>query len=59
MPVKLEAGKSMGFMVSYCDSDSTAGREHFMGDVLIEPVDGDRNRGYIDAGVFGSIQLVK
>lgn len=59
MPVKLETGKSIGFMVSYCDSDSTAGREHFMGDVLIEPVDGDRNRGYIDAGVFGTIQLVE
>ena len=46
-------------MVSYCDSDRTAGREHFMGNVLIEPVNGDRVRGYIDAGVFGTIQLVE
>ncbi|MEM1412690.1 MAG: hypothetical protein AAGH19_10070, partial [Pseudomonadota bacterium] len=44
--------------LGYCDADSPAGREHFVGDVDIEPVDGDRNRGYIDADVFATIHLV-
>ena len=33
-------------------------REHFIGDVDVEPVNGDRNRGYIDASVFGTIHLL-
>lgn len=57
-PVTLEAGKVMGFMLGYCDADSAGGREHFIGDVAIEPVDGDRNRGYIDASVFAPIKLL-
>jgi hypothetical protein len=56
--VKLQAGKRLGFMLSYCDSDSPNGREHFIGDVDISPVNGDKNRGYIDAGVFGVLELV-
>ena len=58
----LEAGKVMGFMLAYCDSDGKnedGGREHFMGDVEIEPVNGDRNLGYINASVFGQITLVE
>ncbi len=58
-PRTLEAGKVMGFMLAYCDADSPAGREHFYGDVVVEPVEGDRNRGYIDAGVFARITLVE
>lgn len=58
-PVTLHAGKNLGFMLAYCDADSPAGREHFLGDVAVEPVDGDRNRGYIDASVFGTITLVE
>ena len=58
-PVKLTAGKTLGFMVAYCDADGTDGRQHFVGDVEITPVDGDRNRGYIDASVFGRITLVE
>lgn len=60
-PVPLQSGRVMGFMLAYCDSDGMTkgrGREHFMGDVDIEPVNGDRNLGYIDAGVFGQITLV-
>lgn len=56
--VNLHAGKTIGFMVAYGDADTAAGREHFMGDVEIEPVNGDRNRGYIDAGVFARITLI-
>lgn len=60
--VPLKAGMTIGFMVAYCDSDGkieSGGREHFIGDVEIEPVNGDRNLGYIDASVFGRITLVK
>ena len=57
-PVKLEEGKSLGFMVAYCDSDGREGREHFIGSHAIEPVNGDRNRGYIDADVFDTLRLV-
>ncbi len=53
----LAAGKIMGLMVAYCDADGPEGREHFMTDVKIAPVNGDRNRGYIDADVFGRITL--
>lgn len=59
--LSLKAGEVMGFMLAYCDSDGTTeggGREHFMGDVDIEPVNGDRNLGYINASVFGRITLV-
>lgn len=56
-PRRLKAGEVLGFMVAYCDSDSPEGREHFFGDVAIEPVNGDRNLGYIDASVFGTLRL--
>jgi len=58
--VVLEAGRNLGFMLAYCDSDGKSeggGREHFMGNVEITPVNGDRNLGYIDASVFGQITL--
>jgi len=60
--VLLKTGMTMGFMLAYCDSDGqieSGGREHFMGDVDIQPVNGDRNLGYIDASVFGNITLVE
>jgi len=58
-PVTLKAGKELGFMVAYCDSDGPDGRQHFIGSHEIAPVDGDRNRGYIDAGVFDTLELIK
>lgn len=61
-PVSLQPGQTMGFMLAYCDSDGMIeghGREHFMGNIEIEPVNGDRNLGYIDASVFGHITLVE
>lgn len=57
--VELSQGKKLGFMMAYCDSDNPKGREHFMGDMDIAPVKGDKNRGFIDAGVFGGLELVK
>ncbi|MEO0575959.1 MAG: sugar-binding protein [Pseudomonadota bacterium] len=58
-PVQLDHGHTLGFMLSYCDADDATGRQHFIGDVDIAAVDGDRNRGYIDASVFRKITLQK
>ncbi len=57
-PVRLKAGKKIGFMLAYCDADADKGREHFMGSHAIMPVNGDKNLGYITADVFGEIILV-
>lgn len=56
--VTLSADKEMGFMVAYCDNDGSETREHFMGSHTIEPIAGDRNRGYIDADTFGRLRLI-
>jgi len=57
--VTLKAGKKLGFMLAYGDADGTDGRQHFIGDVEIEALNGDKNRGYIDASVFGEIILLE
>ncbi len=54
-PVKLTTGKKIGFALAYCDNDSSVERENFIGSI---PVEGeDKNRGWIDAGIFGTILL--
>jgi hypothetical protein len=58
-PVTLVEGKEMGFLVAYCDSDGTDGRQHFIGSFDIPAINGNKNRGYIDASVFDSLKLVK
>ncbi|GIU51599.1 CBM9 family sugar-binding protein [Shewanella sp. KT0246] len=58
-PVKLSAGKVMGFMLAYCDNDGSKQRENFIGSHPIKAVDGDMNRGYKNADVFGKIKLIK
>jgi len=58
-PVMLKKGKTLGFMVAYCDNDGGATRDHFIGTEEIQPVNGDKNRGWIDAGVFGRLVLGK
>ena len=56
-PVALTAGKIMGFMLAYCDNDGSELREHFVGS---EFAAGDRkDRGWIDAGLFGKLELVE
>jgi hypothetical protein len=56
-PVALRAGKVMGLMVAYCDNDGSDIREHFMGS---EFAAGDhKDRGWIDAGLFGTLELVE
>ncbi len=51
----LRKGKKMGFALAYCDNDRSPERENFIGSV---PVEGpDKNRGWIDAGIFGLLTL--
>lgn len=57
--ITLQPEQKIGFMLAYCDNDGSETREHFMGSHKIEPVNGDTNRGWIDANVFGSISLKK
>ena len=54
-PVKLSAGKVLGLMVAYCDNDASELRENFIGS---EEVDDPKDRGWIDAGIFGALVLV-
>ncbi len=56
-PVKLTAGKVMGLMVAYCDNDGSELRENFIGSELV--AEGPKDRGWIDAGLFGSLVLVE
>jgi len=46
-------------MIAYCDADDPDnGREAFITSHDIDPVDGDRNRAYLDASVFGELVLL-
>ncbi|MBT8103421.1 MAG: CBM9 family sugar-binding protein, partial [Gammaproteobacteria bacterium] len=54
-PVTLSAGKVMGLMVAYCDNDGSELRENFIGSELV--AEGPKDRGWIDAGLFGSLVL--
>jgi len=54
-PVKLVANKKMGFALAYCDNDHSPERENFMGSSVVKGE--DKNRGWIDAGVFSELVL--
>lgn len=56
-PVELSAGKIMGLMVAYCDNDGSEFRENFIGSESV-PF-GPKDRGYIDAALFGALILVE
>jgi hypothetical protein len=55
-PVTLHAGKVMGLMLAYCDNDGSELRENFVGSESVPS--GPKDRGWIDAGLFGTLQLV-
>ena len=55
-PVKLYAGKIMGLMLAYCDNDGSELRENFVGSESVPT--GPKDRGWIDAGLFGELHLV-
>lgn len=54
-PVKLSAEKKIGFAIAYCDNDGSKERENFIGSIAVEG--DDKNRGWIDANIFGTIKL--
>jgi len=58
-PVRLTSGKTLGFMLAYCDNDGSKQREHFVGSTPITPVNGDKNLGYKTANVFDRLILKK
>ena len=54
-PVSLERGKVLCLMVAYCDNDGSEIRENFIGSESV-PF-GPKDRGWIDAGLFGQVVL--
>ena len=56
-PTTLTTGKVMGLMVAYCDNDGSELRENFIGSESVPT--GAKDRGYIDAGLFGSLVLTE
>ncbi len=56
-PLKLFAGKLMGFSACYIDNDGSPQRESMMGSV--NTAGHKNNQGYLDASVFGSLRLVE
>ncbi len=55
--VTLTTNKIMGFMLAYCDNDSSDERESFIGSTVITPINGDKNLGYITSDVFDTLIL--
>lgn len=55
----LQAEKTIGIMVAYCDADDLNGRQNFMTSYDIKAVDGSKNRAYIDASVFEQARLIE
>lgn len=53
----LSSGIKIGFALAYCDNDKSKERENFIGSVAVPGE--DKNRGWIDAGIFGTIQLTE
>ncbi|XQW86775.1 sugar-binding protein [Thalassotalea piscium] len=58
-PQKLVSGKTIGFMLAYCDNDGSKEREHFIGSTKIKAVNGDKNLGYKTADIFDKYVLMK
>ena len=56
-PETLTAGKNIGFALAYCDNDNSDHRENFIGSIFVPGQ--DKDRGWIDAGIFGTLVLMK
>ena len=53
--VTLNSNKKVGFAIAYCDNDTSEHRENFIGSVEVQGP--DKDRGWKDAGIFGTIEL--
>lgn len=56
LPVVLKNNKKIGFALAYCDNDTSENRENFIGSIAVEG--DDKNRGWIDANIFGTLILI-
>jgi hypothetical protein len=56
-PVALSANKKMGLMIAYNDNDGSELRENFVGSESV--ISGPKDRGWIDAGLFGALILAE
>ncbi|MFX0558190.1 sugar-binding protein [Maribacter sp. CXY002] len=56
-PVMLKAEKKIGFALAYCDNDESTERENFIGSVFVPGE--DKNQGWINADIFGTLLLKK
>lgn len=54
-PRELASLDKIGFAIAYCDNDTSKLREAFIGSEVVEGE--DKNRGWIDAGIFRSCVL--
>ena len=57
VPVSLNSGKVLGLMLAYCDNDGSELRENFIGSESVPQ--GPKDRGWIDAGLFGALELIE
>ena len=55
-PIRLKRNKNIGFALAYCDNDNSDNRENFIGSIAVEG--DDKNRGWIDANIFGTLLLI-
>lgn len=53
--ITLSSGNKVGFAIAYCDNDTSDHRENFIGSVEVEGP--DKDRGWKDAGIFGTLIL--
>ncbi len=54
-PQSLKKNKKVGFALAYCDNDGSKERENFIGSVFVPGE--DKNQGWIDADIFGTLIL--
>lgn len=52
-PLTIKPGRPIGFALAYCDNDGSPERENFFGSEVVAGA--DKNRGWIDAGIFGTL----
>lgn len=53
----LKINKRIGFALAYCDNDGSKERENFIGSVFVPGE--DKNQGYKDANIFGTLILLE
>ena len=56
-PITLSSGQKIGFALAYCDNDGSKERENFIGSVYVPGE--DKNQGWINADIFGTLELIE